>query len=754
MAFFGKKNMGANVEAPGTAQVVDTGVSETSGVSQEAAPKHGKKDKKGKKKERDLMGAVINETVVESVIENGYAGNDYLKFEDKYIGLFLQVERIGGLNARVAAKDEAKAQIIEQINSGHIKTLVTPDLIEVEAVVIVPDPISLDTMSEYTLLTSLSYPVALIDDSGDVTVKQDVEVAYDDAVSCIEEGESFAKFLGGDAVPVVASSEAQSGQDDADVSFDGADGADDSADGGEPVFEDEMPFDSGSVQEDTPVYDDSAENWSGETDNSGFDEDPLVFDDEPGSEGEDDVEEEEIAQDAFDRAITRKLYSDDLGLEISTEAFDMQFMHGNPFVPFVEDRGEGWLNQYLSQMSRDANVDMRRMHQDNIMKMRTLFLSILSEYVGDICKELDYTDKKTDYGQVYDAVMAAKADAEDNIDNMISDRRGEIADEWERKLAEVGNAASIAATSQYRDRHEKQHNDAMQRVEQELRNKVLDDFNDNVRDMNDKRREEAAKRLDLGITSALSEVSHMYAPLLEEEQKKYESYQKQMSDFIDKNRKDEVVRIAVLDEDNKQREKADIVMAECTAKLQQQTEEFDARRLALSNELESLKRQHAEELKAREKEYVDGLHKAREEHETLQGRVDQLTGELIKLDDKKESQYQARMDALIAERESFAQKYEHLVDMVKKERMMVVTFAVVGVMASLVVGFVIGEFVNIKGKSLEVQKQISSQMEEDMRNVEFNLPEGYEGNVSEDGIVTITQTGLDGEESLPVTVSE
>lgn len=750
MAFFGKKNKGVNVEAPDTAQVADMDVSEVSEVSQEAAPKRGKKDKKGKKKERDLMGAVINETVVESVIENGYAGNDYLKYEDKYIGLFLQVERIGGLNARVAAKDEAKAQIIEQINSGHIKALVTPDLIEAEAVVIVPDPISLDTMSEYTLLTSLSYPVALIDDSGDVVVKQDVEIAYDDAVSCIEDGGSFAMFLGGEAIPATASNEAQSGQDDVDASFDGAD---EPADDGDAPFEDEMPFDSGSVPDDAPVYDDSAENWSGETDNSGFEEDPLVFDDEQVSE-DDDEEEEEIAQDAFDRAITRKLYSDDLGLEISTEAFDMQFMHGNPFVPFVEDRGDGWLNQYLSQMSRDANVDMRRTHQDNIMKMRTLFLSILSEYVGDICKELDYTDKKTDYGQVYDAVMAAKADAEDNIDNMISDRRGEIADEWERKLAEVGNAASIAATSQYRDRHEKQHNDAMQRVEQELRNKVLDDFNDNVRDMNDKRREEAAKRLDLGITSALSEVSRMYAPLLEAEQKKYEEYQKQMSEFIDKNRKDEVARIAVLDEDNKQREKADIVMAECTAKLQQQTEEFEARRVSLSNELESLKRQHAEELKAREKEYVDGLRKAREEHETLEGRVDQLTGELIKLDDKKESQYQARMDALIAERESFAQKYEHLVDMVKKERMMVVTFAAVGVMAALVVGFVVGEFVNIKGKSLEVQKRISSQMEEDMQNVEFNLPDGYEGNVSEDGTVTITRTGLDGEESLPVTISE
>lgn len=740
MAMFGKKNKRKHDDETAS-EVVNQEVS-----GKEASKKPGKKA--GKKKADEFMSSVINESVVETVLEEGYAGQDFLAYEDKYIGLFLKVEDMGGLNVKVAKRDEDKSQIIEAINSGRMKCVVTSDLMEMEALVFIPDAMTLDAMSEYSLLSEKTYAIALIDKTGDITVKSST-VAFEDALACVEKGEHFAKFLG-----VEAAAEPEKQAADTADEGDGVFAEEEAAAQGMPVdeLEEDMPFATGPAQQEAPVYDDSAANWSGTPEEGTFEEEELVYDDEGTQEEAEEEATEEISHDDFEKAMTRKLYSDDLGLEISTEAFDAQFMHGNGFVPFAEDRGEGWLNQYLSQMSKDANADMRRTHQDNLLKMRTLFFNMISTYVSDISKELDYTDSKTDYGKQYDAIMQVKAEAEDSLDYRISDRRAEIADEWERRLADVGQAAATAAASQYRDRHEKQHNDAMYRVEQELRSQVMDSFNDNVRDMNNKRREEAAKRLDLGITSALAEVSRMYMALLEEENAKYEMYQKSMMEFIDTNRKDEIARAKALDEENRQHERADAVMAECTAKMQQQTEEFEARRLALSTELEDMKRQHAAELKAKEAEYQNGLHKATADHETLQARVDKLTDDLCSLDNKKEEQYQSRIDALVAEREAFSQKYDHLTDMTKKNHMMLITASVVGVVAALVVGFVAGEFVNIKGKSLASQQQISQQMEQDMKDIEFNLPEGYEGHVSDDGVVTITQTGLD--ESLDTTVSE
>lgn len=741
MAMFRKTNKKKGNDAADV--VVESVVSQDTG-SENA----GKKSKNGgKKKPAELMSSVINESVVETVIEEGFVGNDFLKYGDAYIGLFLEVSEIEGLNAKVAKRDEDKSQIIEAINSGRMKCLVTSDLMAMEALVFIPDAITLDAMGEYSLLSSRDYKIALVEGSGDLTVKAET-IPFAKAVECLEKGASFAQFLDGEAAFEETVSETKAAPDE---SADSAFGEDSGFDGGEVTLEEDMPFDTGSVSEEPLPYDDSEQNWSGAPEEASFEEGELVFDDDMAVEQEVE-EEEEISHDDFEKAMTRKLYSDDLNLVISTEAFDAQFMHGNSFVPFAEDRGEGWLNQYLGQMSKDANADLRRVHQDNLLKMRTLFFNMVSTYVSDISKELDYTDMKTEYGKQYSAIMQVKAESEDSLDYRISDRRAELADEWERRLADVGQAAATAAASQYRDRHEKQHNDAMYRVEQELRSQVQDSFNDNVREMNDKRREEAAKRLDLGITSALAEVSRTYMALLEEENEKYAQYQKSMMDFIDANRKDEIARAKALDEENRQREAADAVMAECTAKMQRQTEEFDARRLALSTELEDMKRRHAAELKAKETEYIEGLRKATADHETLQARVDKLTGDLCDLDAKKEEQYQSRIDALVAEREAFSQKYDHLVDMVKKNNAMLITVSVVGVVAALVVGFVAGEFVNIKGKSLQNQKQISQQMEQDMKDIDFNLPEGYEGHVSDDGVVTITQVGLD--ESLDTQVSE
>lgn len=754
----GKKKKKAKAEPVSEAMVAQDAVADEvveDGTSEKPSKKASKKPVKSRK--RDGMSSVLQESVTETIIEQGFMHNDDFIHDGRYVGLFLETERIGGLNKK-SARNEDKGSIIEHINAGHICALITDELMEAEAMVIALLPNTIDVMQEYSSILDIDYPLCYLSEDGDVEVLKQT-VTLDQIHEIHMRGGNISEILGGTAgspvqVPDDDVEEDTLEEEDDDDFIPGEPGDDDFADESEiEDIGDDTPFAGAdeSVPEQNPVaYDDEGSNWSGEPYDSGesmFED--MTFDDET-AEDQQDGDTEEITAEEFEQAMVRKLYSDDLGLEITTQAFDTQFLHGNSFIPFSENRGDGWLNGYLEQMSRDANSELRRLHQDNLLAMRSTYFSMLSLYATDIAKKLDYQDPNTDSGSDYQAICDAKAMGEENIDEAVSARRMQIADDWERKLNDVGTSAASAAVQQYRERHEKQHNDAMYRVEQEMRAKVEDEFNDNLRSLNDQRREEAAKMMDMGVQAALAEVSKMYLACLEDENARYKEYQQAMLDFIDTNRKDEISRIEVLREQQRQTEKADAVMAECTSKMQRQTEEFEARRKALSEELEQLRRRFRDDLSAKEQEYADNIRKAKADHETMQGRIDNLLSEITRLDDKKESEYASRMDALVAEREASDQKYEHLVDMVKKERMMVLTACTVAVVASLVVGFVIGEFVNIKGKSVQAQKAITQQFNDSLDNVQFDLPDGYDAQVDKNGNVTIIRTDVDGQSSSEV----
>src|SRR5699024_4768797 len=86
--------------------------------------------------------------------------------------------------------------------------------------------------------------------------------------------------------------------------------------------------------------------------------------------------EQTVPGEISDQVMVRKFYSDELGLEVTSEPFDAQFMQGNPYIPFPEDRPAGWVNEQLNEMSREANLELARMHQDNLWQMRERYFKL------------------------------------------------------------------------------------------------------------------------------------------------------------------------------------------------------------------------------------------------------------------------------------------------------------------------------------------------------------------------------------------
>lgn len=126
----------------------------------------------------------------------------------------------------------------------------------------------------------------------------------------------------------------------------------------------------------------------------------------------------------------------------------------------------------------------------------------------------------------------------------------------------------------------------------------------------------------------------------------------------------------------------------------------------------------------------------------MQARIDDLIEQIGRIDEKKDAEYRIRIDELMGERDSYNQKYEHLVEMNRNSRNFYWLLLGVAVVAAAVIGFVGGEYKNIRARTMEAKKAVSESLKEDIADFELDLPEGYTGNVSGDGTVTIERESL------------
>lgn len=691
----------------------------------ESTPAESSAVKQKAKKKSEMLSSTVKETVTETVMEQAFKKNtDFIVMQDgetKYVGFFFDTNRIGGLSQRAAKKNKDAGSIIEAVNSGSIAALVTDELLNLDAMVIVPNKPTLETMEEYTCL-DIEYPLAYVSENGDVDIKE-TTMKIAQAQSILDGKASLSSVIGAEEQPE------EEGEEPVEETAEAPDAG--MEEDYETVDDEALAFES---SEEEPVYDESMEDadagsWSGDEEG--------VWDEEPEEPEEEEIEE--IPKEMYEQAITRRLFSDDLDLEVTTEPFDSQFLHQNEFIPFVEDRGAGWLDTQLANLAREANAELKKLHQDNLLAMRSEYFNLISKFCSDLSLTLDYQNPNTAYGSRYQLIESDYARSLDEIGNKTAEERARLDREWETNVENAGRAAMEAEMQRYRDRNGRAHQDAIREVELRVKNEIESTKADRIRSMMDDRREEARKRLEIGVNTALSAVSEKYLDLLKDEKAQRDKHQQALQDFLDNNRKQEIARVETLAEELSQSEKADAVLAEYTAKIQNLTAEFDARKTALSDELEQMKRQHAQALADKDKEAKARENRDAERINSLQHRIDELMDQMAQLDEKKTKEVQQRIDDLVGEREAMSQKYEHLSDMVKANRHQMVAMATIGVIAAIVVGFVAGQFVNLSGKSTDAQAQIAEDFQDMLDNMKFDLPEGWSAEVSEDGTVTITQ---------------
>lgn len=675
------------------------------------------------KKKKDGMYTIFQESVVETSVEEFKANEPFIVEKDGenvFVAMLLAADDIGGLGKK-SKKDEAKGQFIEEVRSGLIKTYMPEEFIENEKMVIIPDPSTLAAMDEFMMLVDAPYTVCYVHEDGSVDTTESA-VTYE-RMSAVADGSADILDVLADAGESWVDEDVAPSMDDdiaeteatASMDIDSEDEIEDdmpSEDMPEDEvadldLDDEAGFDdvvSDDVYEDVPADEIPADEFVPEDDMGMPLDSPVMEDDDT------EVTEEQMAE-----AITRRFYSDDLGLEISTEAFDAQFLHTNPYIPFDENRGDGWLNQYLNQMSKDANIEMRRLHQQNLFEMREMFYQLISKHSETIQHELDADDPETLYGQMLDAIKEQRSQARDTVDNRVSARRKEIDEDWNKKLTQVGEDAKRAAEQQYRERFGRQHDEAIYRIEPDIRGQIDADYDTSVREMHAKRRDDASKRMDYGITETLAEVSKLYMERLAQETEEYKNWRQRMNDFLDNHRKDEVAHDQALAEELSQKNKADKVLEEYTAKLKEQTEDFEAKKQSMKAEIEAMDRKTAVIVHDKQIECDNRIAEMQKNIDDQKAQMAALLDKYAVLDESKEKQYSARLAEAHDEKEAWADKCEHIISMHKKSNIVAVALAAVACIAMLAIGTLIGSNLNLdfgsKHASEKVMQEFNSRMD-------------------------------------------
>lgn len=651
--------------------------------------------------------------------------------KDKFVALLFHVADIGGLDKK-SRKVEAKGSLIEAINSGSLKTVITADMLDKEEFVFIPDSATLNNMQDYSILFAkqtedkepISYDLVYVDVDTNANKIQVTPVEGNLSVT-LDEITATLLLNEGDVDDIIGLPEEEPEEDNSMFAE-----PEEPEMPEEPVAEDMTEEDNiEDIEDEIPDIDDEIDDIDDvdeipdEAPGMSMDMDPAepVQDYEGAGVSDEEVygqpaeeSEEEVPDNWVDDMVRRKFYSDDLGLEVTTEPFDAQFMQGNWYVPFDTNRPDGWLNQQLNEMSRDANHIMDAMHRENLFLARERYFKLMSKHADRIAKDLDIHDERTPYGRVMQSLQMARSEEYKTVEGKVARKKEELEAAWKRKLLEVGKYAASQAQKQYVDRYGRQHDAEMKNLSDEVQSSIEADFNEALHEMHARRRMEASRLLDLGITEVLDEVSDMYMASLSEENAKYHELAENMKAFVDDYRQDDIARTKALAEQLRQSNRADEVLEEQTKKIQNLKEQFDSQKKALEADIQRI-REDAQRRYADAQAHADEMLNREKAHSAeLQRQLSELREQNAQIYQQAKEEYAHQLNEKDSQIQALNDRNDEMFESHKRSNRMTMYLVIAIALCAVCIGFIGGTYIRI-GQDVRTTQE---QMMEDYNNAD------------------------------------
>ena len=667
--------------------------------------------------------------------------------EDLFVGILLKFDDIGGLSKR-DMKDESKGQIITLINNGGIGSIFTNDLKSKDQIVFIPNADTLSQMSEFSLLADdLEYELVLVNAYDETIEPTDVFVDLDYLQKCHTNKQSISvklakvlepTLLPGDdgyqvqpvqpTSPVQAAASTFSMDASDDITIPESGGESDFYSGGEPDLPDVGPGDE--FEEYGGDFEpDEDEELSGDDDELDSDGDGDL--DADDSAGESDAQPVYVGSENSAMALSRKFFNDDMARDLNTSALEQAIAGVGQFKPLLARPEDTWLSQQLNAMIDLANRELFALHQQNLDVVRNAYLNAIgSAYIDIMSKVQDYKSDSR-----YPEIEQSVKDSSEGIEEIVRTEREKLTSEWEEKVHNAGEVARINAEQTYRERYSYQFEERLRNIDAEVRAGLQAAENRAIADLKAARKREAQVQMDKLDSQEIASAVEAYQCLLSSETELYAKHEAAILEFLNENREAEIARVRILESELERDERIAQIQSEYREKAAALQADFEARITGLQSDIDTLRSRHSRDLSDKDEAYQALLAKYEADKAEWKGQIRDLTDEIVRANDSKEREVKIRVTEMQAERDSYSQKYDHLVATQKSANMMLIGLGVLGALAALFVGIVIGGKFNSHPVTPDSPPAISDTV----------LPSGDENNNSQTG-QDGSQTGQDGQQ--------
>lgn len=736
----------------------DGGPEDTSSTNDNQAVSNSSKRADKKKRKPDLqLSSVVNESAIGAAIDVLKRNETFaLPNGTSWVGLLLSVDQIGGLNKKQKG-DATKGSIIELIAADKIQVVATAQMLEEEFLGIVPTVDTLERMDEYSLLTEAPYfwVVFRSENGGNELLAdavQDVEATFAHAQAiargektvsdllphvwawgggasepdlAVAEKSEFDRILHGEPVhaSVGAASPAGGGLaapllgDDTDPLSDAFDLAGDAevdysalaeeagADlaSGE-IIDDEPPLEFDAAQfeaqfADSPaelVHDDEADgidlSWQNDevTDESKAGQ--TTADDETGyfqylAENRDRVVEEQEVRDT----IARRFLSNDLELVVDLAEFERVFDTAPEAIALeIATDASDWLGSQIAQLSRQANAELAHLHRDNTDELRQVYVETMALHIETTMSAVSTDNPSSQYAALMDG---AKRDFDENRANAaqeIVERRREITEQFEAAAQRRADQAAAHARSVYEDKHRPKLERDLAEVALDHDRRLEEQFAHDRQTVLELRRKDASVRMDVGTNRIFEHLRSVQAEQREGERALLERWNAQLIQFIDENRKNDIARAMVLADELSRQNQVEVLKREHANQLREARQEARAREAQLQVELTRIREEALADLERRRADYEASLTVEKERNASGSAIIGQLREQIDTLGAKYEGQYLEKISTLKAGKKAAEQSAEQAANAQKATTRLMVLLVTTLTAAGLAVGVIAG----------------------------------------------------------------
>lgn len=346
-------------------------------------------------------------------------------------------------------------------------------------------------------------------------------------------------------------------------------------------------------------------DWSGD-DSEGLEDNGIA-----------DSDDDEIVspEDTY-KAITRTFYSNDLDLKISTEPIDDLLNADNKFVPFDEDRGDGYLNEYLNQMAREANQQLKTEHETHKSIVRNMYYDLITKSAEDLTAQVDENDEGNEFGKRRLDIIKSVNDAKDDekFKQQVEDKKKSLEADFDERAKKDGERARQQAEASYKERFGGELDAKLANVEADVRNEIDHLYNEQMKDLHTDQKNKAAVLWDNLESIAIGKALNRYKALRKQEALHETNWRKKMRDFANNHRKEAVAHDEIVKRELDQDKRAKELEQQYTNQINRLEADNKARQQDAQRRLADLEKQYKLDL-ANTKAQVEAENRAKHDRE-------------------------------------------------------------------------------------------------------------------------------------------